>query len=60
MYAHSLQFQHEAEEARIKRDDKFRNLAQNLHHLMSTKHVRGVYNPQLDLMEVSLYLPELH
>lgn len=34
-----------AEEAKEKRDKEFKSLAQNLHHLMSTQHIRGVYNP---------------
>lgn len=34
-----------AEEAKEKRDKEFKSLAQNLHHLMSTQHIRGVFNP---------------
>lgn len=34
-----------AEEAKEKRDKEFKSLAQNLHHLMSIQHIRGVYNP---------------
>jgi hypothetical protein len=30
----------------------FKYLTQNLHHLVSTKHVRGVYNPRVQVMEV--------
>ncbi len=34
-----------ADEAKEKRDKEFKSLAQNLHHLMSTQHIRGVFNP---------------
>lgn len=34
-----------ADDAKEKRDKEFKSLAQNLHHLMSTQHIRGVFNP---------------
>lgn len=46
------QNEREAEEAQQQKENEFRNLAQNLHHLLSTKHVRGVYNPVAHLVMV--------
>ena len=33
-------------------DRQLKEYATNLHHLVSTKTIRGVYNPPADLMEV--------
>ena len=49
-----IQAEREAEEARLKREELFKTYAQSLHHLTSTAHVRGVYNPRLDCYNVSL------
>lgn len=38
------------EEARLKRKEEFELLARNLHHLTSTRHIRGIYNPLLNLL----------
>lgn len=48
-----IQAEREAEEARAKREELFRTYAQNLHHLTSTSHIRGVYNPRIDCVNVS-------
>lgn len=48
------QAEREAEEARIKRETDFSKLAENLHHLTSTAHIRGVYNPVIDFVDVSV------
>jgi hypothetical protein len=48
------QTQREAEESEKKKTEEFRNLAQNLHHLISTRHIRGVYNPVQYFVAVSL------
>lgn len=39
------------EEAKRKRKEKFEALARDLHHLTSTKQIRGIYNPMLQLMQ---------
>lgn len=45
-----------AQEAKEQRDNEFKSLAQNLHHLMSTQHIRGVFNPIPQLVMVCLRL----
>jgi hypothetical protein len=44
------QSERQSEESREQRNKEFRSLAQNLHHLMSTKQIRGVYNPNPQLV----------
>jgi hypothetical protein len=46
------QAEREAEDAVYQKQQQFAKLAQNLHHLTSTAHVRGVYNPVMELVEV--------
>lgn len=46
------QAEREAEESRIRRETEFSKLAENLHHLTSTAHIRGVYNPVIDYVDV--------
>lgn len=45
------QAEREADILREKRQEEFTNLAKNLHHLLSTRHIRGVYNPIMHLVE---------
>lgn len=54
-YSHD-QLLREDQESRKQADDDFRTNAQNLHHLMSTKRIRGVFNPPEEFMNV----PTLH
>eukprot|EP01038_Epipyxis_sp_PR26KG_P013571 gene13571-18212_t len=49
-YAEELESQ-EAIEKQEQRLNDFRKLASNLHHLISTKHMSGVYNPKLQFVE---------
>lgn len=39
-------------EQQEKRDQEFKTLAQNLHHLTSTRQVPGVYNPRVDCVQM--------
>lgn len=36
----------------MKRENEFKDLAKNLHHLLSTRQIRGVYNPLTHLVMV--------
>jgi hypothetical protein len=45
--------QYEIREAAIKKEKEFKYLSENLHHLVSTKQIRGVYNPHAALLEVT-------
>lgn len=38
-------------EAKAKKDNEFKSLAQNLHHLVSTRHIAGVYKPSDEFLE---------
>ncbi len=44
--------QREEEEFASKKNGEFRDYAANLHHLLSTKHIRGVFNPEPTLLQV--------
>jgi hypothetical protein len=46
--------QREAMEAEIKKEGEFKSYAENLHHLVSTRQIRGIYNPREELLEVRL------
>ncbi len=39
-------------EAKNKKDDDFRKFASSLHHLTSTKQIRGVFNPPEEYLNV--------
>eukprot|EP01036_Dinobryon_divergens_P023545 gene23545-31901_t len=43
--------QKEKLEAQTKKENEFKSLAQNLHHLLSTQHVSGIYNPFIEFLE---------
>lgn len=43
--------QDEENKAFEEKEQKFRELTQNLHHLVSTRQVPGVYNPRVSLLE---------
>lgn len=45
------QNEYEVREEEIKKEKEFKYLSENLHHLVSTKHIRGVYNPHAQLMD---------
>ena len=49
-YADKLR-EEEEEKAQIRKQEEFKELTENLHHLISTKHVPGVYNPRPNLLE---------
>jgi len=38
-------------EAQTKKEQEFKTLAQNLHHLISTNHISGIYNPSYQFLE---------
>lgn len=42
----------EESNSRQQREKEFKELTENLHHLVSTKQIRGVYNPYASLLEV--------
>ena len=46
--------QREKLEAQSKKENEFKTLAQNLHHLLSTRHISGIYNPFEEFLEVFL------
>eukprot|EP01031_Cornospumella_fuschlensis_P026390 gene26390-31888_t len=48
----SEQAEHLEDEARERRKQMFESLAQNLHHLTSTRQIRGVYNPSLQYVQM--------
>lgn len=45
--------QREEVEAEVKKEETFKTLAQNLHHLVSTKQIPGVYKPHPRCNQVS-------
>lgn len=49
-YAEEQRIRMEIEE-RERKQDEFRNLAQGLNHLVSTAHIRGVYNPNIEFLD---------
>jgi len=52
--------QRENYEAQTKKEQEFKTLAQNLHHLLSTNHISGIYNPAFQFLEViSPYYPSV-
>ena len=56
MFQYSLeQAAREERETRDKAGQDFKKYASNLHHLMSTKQIRGVFNPPEEYMEVPLW-----
>jgi hypothetical protein len=48
----NLLSQREELEAKETKEREFRALAENLHHLMSTKQIRGVFNPRAEYVNV--------
>lgn len=48
------QLKYEEQEYYDKKNNDFRSYAENLHHLVSTKHIRGVFNPNPEYMETPL------
>ena len=53
MEAYAEQIRQDEEEKAFKeKEDNFKRLTENLHHLVSTRHISGVYNPRVNLMEV--------
>lgn len=46
-----LQIEREAIEAQRKKEEEFKSYAKNLHHLVSTKQIRGIYNPSMEYLE---------
>jgi hypothetical protein len=47
----------EKEKAKL---DEFKSYAENLHHLVSTKRTRGVFNPPEDYLQVIFFNNELY
>lgn len=43
-------------ESERKKQKEFKDLTENLHHLVSTKQIRGVYQPPSHLLEVGLLI----
>lgn len=52
--------QYEIREAEVKKEKEFKHLSENLHHLVSTKHIRGVYNPHSAYLEVCICIGRAH
>jgi len=53
MYEYSTQQAlREEQEVQEKKEKEFKMYAENLHHLVSTKHIRGVFNPPSEYLEV--------
>lgn len=50
-YAEQIR-QDEEDKAFREKEENFKRLTENLHHLVSTRHISGVYNPRVNLMEV--------
>ncbi len=48
--------QYEAQEMAAKKEADLRRLGENLHHLVSTKHIRGVFNPPAEYLEAPTVL----
>jgi len=43
---------YEEDKAQAEKEEAFRDLASNLHHLVSTKQIPGVYNPSQQFLEI--------